>query len=260
MERTRSGRQTLYRRIDGRWWANPQSALRVERPMKTYLTVAVIAFGPANLVAQGVVVDEGTFAVSIDGLASGTEAFVIRRPGVGRQDALFANGTVALSRPEGRQEMRPLLHAAPPDGIAVRYQVSVTGLDAVEVQVARSERRYVATIRSNRGAEDREFQAHTDTRVLELQVAHHYYFLRDLRSERTVHTLEPRTSTQGLITARESSQVTIRLGRNQIQAKRVIFTTDGGVNQTVWYDRQGRVLRVEIPSQGYIAERTDLVG
>lgn len=231
--------------------------------MKTktaHVIAAVITLGPVSLLAQGVVVDEGTFAVSIDGLASGTENFVIRRPGVGRQDALFANGTIELSLPDGRQEIRSLLHAMPPDGIAARYQVSATGPDAINIQVARSGRRYVATIRSDSGAEDREFQAHADTRVLELQVAHHYYFLRDLRSNRTVHTLEPRTSTQGLVTAGESSQVMMRLGRNQIQTKRIIFTTDAGVAQTVWYDRQGRVLRVEIPALGYIAERTDTVG
>ncbi len=213
-----------------------------------------------GLSAQGVVVDAGTFAVSIGGVPAGTEEFVIRRPGVGREDALFANGTVALTLPEGRQEMRPLLHAMPPDGVAVRYQVSATGLDAIEVQVARSGRRYLATIRSDVGAEDREFQAHRDTRVLERHVAHHYYFLRNVRTDRPVHTLEPRAGIQGLITAGEPVQVTIRLGLNEVQSRRVSFTTDTGENRTVWFDRQGRVLRVAIPALRFVAERTDLVG
>ncbi|MCH1570688.1 MAG: hypothetical protein L7S64_05035 [Longimicrobiales bacterium] len=219
-----------------------------------------IGAGSPGLSAQGVVVDEGTFAVSIGGVPSGTEEFVIRRPGVGREDALFANGVVTLTLPEGRQEMRPLLHAMPPDGVAMRYQISATGFDAIEVQVARSGRRYLATIRSDVGAEDREFQAHGDTRVLERHVAHHYYFLRDLRADRPVHTLEPRTGSQGLITAGEAIQVTIRLGLNQVQARRVPFTTGTGETRTAWYDRQGRVLRVEVPALRFVAERTDLVG
>ena len=114
-------------------------------------TTALLAAGTSGLTAQGVVVDEGTFAIRLAGAPAGTEDFVIRRPGVGREDALFANGVVALNLPEGRQEMRSLLHAAPPNGVAVRYQVSTTGPGAIEVQVARSNRRYLATIRSGRG-------------------------------------------------------------------------------------------------------------
>ena len=223
-------------------------------------TSALLALGAPGLTAQGVVVDEGSFAVRIGGVPAGTEDFVIRRPGVGREDALFANGGIALTLPEGRLDMSPLLRAAPPDGVAVRYQVSVSGPNPIDVQVARSGRRYLATIRSDRGAEDREFQAHIDTRVLERHVAHQYYFLRDLRPDRPVHTLEPRTRLQGLITAGESEQEVIRLGPNQIQSRRVEFTTDTGEIRTVWYDRQGRVLRVRIPSLDYVAERTDLVG
>ena len=223
-------------------------------------TTALLAASTSGLTAQGVVVDEGTFAVSLAGVPAGTEDFVIRRPGVGREDALFANGVVALTLPDGRQEMRSLLHAAPPDGVAVRYQISTTGPGAIEVQVARSSRRYLATIRSDQGAEDREFQAHADTRVLERYVAHHFYFLRDLRPDRSVHTLEPRTRTQGLITAGEPIQETIRLGVNEIRARRIEFTTDAGESRVVWYDRQGRVLRVWVPALEFLAERTDLVG
>ncbi len=223
-------------------------------------TSVLLALATPGLGAQGVIVDEGSFAVSIGGVPVGTEDVVIRRPGVGREDALFANGAIVLTLPEGRLDMNPLLHAAPPDGVAVRYQVSATGPDPIQVQVARSGRRYLATIRSDEGAEDREFQAHIDTRVLERHVAHHYYFLRDLRPERAVHTLEPRTRLQGLITAREPVQEMIRLGPNEIQARRIDFTTDTGEIRTIWYDRQGRVLRVHIASLEYLAERTDLVG
>ena len=126
--------------------------------------------------------------------------------------------------------------------------------------MARSSRRYLATIRSDQGAEDREFQAHADTRVLERYVAHQFYFLRDIRPDRSVHTLEPRARTQGLITAGEPIQETIRLGVNEIRARRIEFTTDAGESRVVWYDRQGRVLRVWVPALEFLAERTDLVG
>ena len=49
-----------------------------------FATTALLAFGAPELTAQGVVVDEGSFAVSIGGVPAGTEDFVIRRPEIGR--------------------------------------------------------------------------------------------------------------------------------------------------------------------------------
>ena len=208
--------------------------------------------------AQGIVVDQGRFAVSIGGRAAGSEEFVIRRAS-GREDAIFANGTVRIDVDGGRQEIRPLLQAAPPDGTAVGYQVSVTGPDAMELRLQRSGRRYVASIQSAIGDEDREFQALVDTRVVERGVAHHYYFLRDIREGRAAHVLEPRTRRQLELVAGARTDEEIRVGRNVVEARRVEFTA-GQDHRIVWYDRQGRVLRVEIPSERYVAERSDIVG
>lgn len=223
-------------------------------------SVAILVGIPAASHAQGVVVDQGQFAVRRDGVEVGTEDFVIRRAGVGRDDAVFANGTVVLRRNGARQEVRPLLRAAPPAGVAESYQVSVAGIDAMEVRLARAGRRYVATIRSAVGDEDREFQAQADTRVLELDVAHHYYFVRDVRADRPFHVIEPRTRRQMTLTAGAPSEQDLRIGANVVTSRLVEFTSDQGDVRRVWFDRQGRVLRVEIPSLRYEAQRTDLVG
>jgi hypothetical protein len=45
-----------------------------------------------------------------------------------------------------------------------------------------------------------------------------------------------------------------------VPARQSVFSEDDGTERRVWFDRQGRVLRVEIPSLGWVAERTDLVG
>lgn len=219
-----------------------------------------LAFASPHVEAQGVVVDEGRFSVQIGGQEVGSEEFVIRRAGLGRDDAIFANGAIVLTVAGESQEVRPLLRATPTDGVADSYQVVVTGKDAVDIRLARSGRRYVATIRSAIGAEDREFQARTDTRILELGVAHHYYFARDVRDGRTLHALEPRTRGQATLTAGPRSEEDLRLGPNVVSARRVEFTSDRGDDRVVWFDRQGRVLKVEIASLDYVAERTDLVG
>ena len=215
---------------------------------------------PSAVGAQGIVVDQGQFTVRIAGATVGTESFVIRRAGLGRDDAIFANGVASVRVDGAQREIRPLLRALPPDGVTESYQVAVTGPDALEARLARSGRRYVATIQSAVGAEDREFQARADTRVIELGLAHHYYFLRDVREGRQVHVIEPRSRRQVTLTVGSRTEEELPLGPNTVTARRVELTSDEEDHRTVWYDRQGRVLRVEIPSLDYVAERTDLVG
>jgi hypothetical protein len=210
--------------------------------------------------AQGVVVDEGRFAITVNGRGAGTEDFVIRRARLGRENALFANAVIVMTGGGAAQEIRPLLRAAPLDGAADSYQVQVTGLDQMELRLVRSGRRFVATISSAIGQEDREFQAMADTRVVELDVAHHYYFLRDLRGGEVTPALEPRSRRQLRLVADVHGDEELRLGPNLVEARRVVFSAGDGDARLVWYDRLGRVLRVEVPSRGYVAERTDLVG
>jgi len=225
-------------------------------PFAAMLSSAV----PPTLQAQGVVVDEGRFALRIEGRDAGSEDFVIRRAGLGRSDAVFARGTVSIAVANEVQEVRPLLQATAPEGAAASYEVSVTGPDAMEVRLTRAGNRYVANIRSEIGSEDREFQARADTRLVEVGVAHHYYFLGDAREGRDTHVLEPRSRRQITLTAGPRVDEEILLGPNRVPARRVEFSSDQDDDRIVWYDRQGRVLRVEIPSLSYVAERTDLVG
>lgn len=223
------------------------------------MLVFALLMAPMSLLGQGVVIDQGTFAITVSGQQVGQEEFVIRQAGLGREDAIFANGVITLRTDGRQQEVRPLLRATPPAGTAESYQVRVTGPGALELRLNRSDRRYVATIRSEIGAEDREFQARPETRILEQFVAHHYYFLRDLREGRAANALEPTTRREFNLTAGARVEEEITIGRNSVPARRVEFSAADDI-RVIWYDRQGRVLRVEIPAIGYSASRTDLVG
>ena len=223
-------------------------------------TLALLALGSATVAGQGAVVDQGRFVVLVAGREVGSEEFVIRRAGLGSGDAIFASGVVTQRMGAENQEVRPLLRVTPLDGTAESYQVTVSGREAVDIRIARSGRRYVATIRTAAGDEDREFQARPETRVLELDVAHHYYFLRSMRDGREGHVLVPRTRSQLTLVASEGVSEELRLGPNVVSARKVVFTAGGEDRRIVWFDRQGRVLRVEIPASRYVAERTDLVG
>jgi hypothetical protein len=220
------------------------------------LVVAAALVAPPPAVAQGIVVDQGRFAVSIRGASAGTEDFSIRRAGLGREEAFFANASVALTREGLAQEIRPLLRATPPEGVANEYQVEVVGADALELGLRRIGRRFVATIHSEAGEEQREFPAEPETWILEADVAHLYYFLRNASEGSVTPVVVPRARVRIELTAGPSRNEELRLGSTALAARRVEFSSSED-RRIVWFDPSGRVLRVEIPATGYVAERTD---
>jgi hypothetical protein len=203
--------------------------------------------------------------VSLEGRRVGSEEFTIRRAGFDRDDALFATATVDVRRGEGSQQVRLLMRATPLDGLPKCegtepcYQVDIEGAGAMSLRLGLSGRRYVARIVDSVGEEIREFPAAPGTRILELDVAHLYYFVRSVPVGATSPILSPMSRTRSPLRAETSIQEQIQLGPNVVQARRVEFTT-GDLRHIVWYDRFGRVLRVSVPGRGYLAERTDLVG
>ncbi|MND06007.1 hypothetical protein D3C83_271320 [compost metagenome] len=67
----------------------------------------------------------------------------------------------------------------------------------------------------------------------------------------------PRSRTRLELTAGAPANVELRMGSTVLAARRVEFSA-GDDRRTVWFDQLGRVLRVEIPRTGYVAERTDV--
>lgn len=230
------------------------------RPIRSLCGSLVLSVGTAlGLGTQSVVVDQGTFSVSVGGEVIGREEFSIRRAGLGPSAAYIASGAVTLSLDDGPQELRPLLSAHAPEGAADGYQVKVTGVDESEVVLNLVGPRFVSNFRSAAGEEEREFSASARTRIVEHLVAHHYYFLANVSEGTQVPVIEPRSRVVMDLLAGPSVNEELRLGPNQVEARRVVFM-DGDQERIVWFDRQGRVLRVEIPGLEYVAERQDLVG
>lgn len=228
----------------------PLETLLAAKLVAPLVALAVVA---AAVEAQGVVVDQGRFTVSYRGQPAGSEDFSIRRAGLGPDDAVFANATVSLTRGGGSQEIRPLLRATP-TGVAIEYQVEVTGTDALELGLRRVGRRYVATMRSAAGEEQREFPAAAETRILEPDVALFYYFLRDTEPGAVTPVIEPRSRTRHELTTGAPVDEQVTIGSTTLPARRIDYTAGSDVRR-VWFDELGRVLRVEVPSTGYVAER-----
>lgn len=239
--------------------------MRMNNPMRRRVFAAGLLLAPAAILAaapagaQSVVLDEGTFRLWVDGTEAGTEEFTIRRAGMGADATIIAHAVVSLTVPAGARELRPVLEVLPNDGSASGYQLKISGAETTELSVNLAGRRYVSMLRSDVGEEEREFLARPRTRIIEPWVAHQYYFLRDAAAGAAVPVIEPRSRRQVQLEVGSVTEESLRVGSNDVPARKVTFRA-GGEERIVWFDRQGRVLRVDVPALAYRAQRQDLVG
>ena len=91
--------------------------------------------------------------------------------------------------------------------------------------------------------------------MLEEDVAHQYWFLSQLAEGTGVTVLVPRAGRQDRVVVRASRPESLALGGATVEARHVTLEIDGGVHE-VWYDADGRVLKVVVPATGFAAERT----
>jgi len=229
------------------------------RPCTFALTLLAVLLTTGSAAGQSVMVDEGTFALTVNGKDAGTETFSIQQAPTSDAGTVIAHGIVKLTLSDGVREIRPLLETTGLDGTASKYQVKVSGAESMELRLTLAGNRYVSVIRSQAGEEEHEFLAQPKTRILEKDVAHQYYFLRNVQEGGRVFVIEPRTRRQFQLVASAVTDESLNISHTTVHARKVTFTA-GEDHRVVWFDRQGRVLRVEVPAWGYVAERQDLVG
>ena len=222
----------------------------IRRTFPALLLLALAA--PAR--AQNVVLDEGTFRLTSNGKEIGTETFTIRRVGQGDDAHVIANAVLELDLPGGHQQVKPLLRSGIDLSLSA-YQVEVSGADQVELTVQSNGRRFTTRTRTPTGEQEREFRAAPGSVLLDDGVAHQYWFLSKLAEGTEGSVLIPRAGTQYNVAVRSSRPETLRGGGAAVEARHVTFEIDGKMRE-VWYDADGRVLKVSIPSTGFAAERT----
>lgn len=218
------------------------------------LALAALAAAPAA--AQTAVVDEGSFRLSIRGTPVGTETFAIRRSGAGDAATHVAQGRIAL---ETGEQTRALLQIEGPGLRPSAYQIEVTGPEKQSIRGQAAGNRFRATIVSTAGETMREYIASEGAIVLDDGVAHQYFFLGRLADDGgRVPVIIPRQSRQVSATVSPGGTETIRVAGTQVTARRVVVEPTGLARRIVWFDDAGRVLRLEIPDDSYVAERSTL--
>ena len=93
---------------------------------------------------------------------------------------------------------------------------------------------------------------------IEDDVAHLYYFLGQTEPGTVTPVIEPRSRARLELTTGASSDQEVRVGATTLPARRIEYSS-GESSRWVWFDALGRVLRVEVPATGYVAERTDVL-
>jgi hypothetical protein len=191
----------------------------------------------------------------------GTEEFSIRQIGPAGQRRLILRGTVELDLPDGSINLAPAMDAQGESLGVSDYQIRVSGSEATDIFVTVSGNRFLARIVSEAGERLREFRAGSGSVLIDEGVVHHHYLLTpylDDGSAVSLTVLSPRAGRQDRMTLSLVGEEEIRVGGILVPGVRRFHLEGGDRSRDIWFDSQGRILRVEVPSQGLIAERESL--
>ncbi len=220
------------------------------------LALAAIFTTAAAAHSQTVVVDEGSFRLSVRGTPVGTETFTIRRSGEGPGSTTVAQGRIVL---DSGQQTRSLLQFEGPALRPTAYQIEVTGPQKQSISGQAAGNRFRATIVSTAGEQMREYLASDGAVLLDEGVAHQHYFLMSATGGNgRVAVIVPRQSRQVPATITDAGTEQITIGGQNTEARRIRVEPQGLPLRIVWVDSENRVLRFRIPDEDYLAERASL--
>ena len=222
------------------------------------LLACTFAFVAAPASAQFMANDAGIFDVRVGGRSVGSEQFSIQQSGSGANAEIQANGRVDLVLPTGAVDLVTGLRTAGFLAQPVGYEVTVGGTAPRKIVGTIGDGRFSARIATPSGEQMREYLASPEAIVLDDGVAHHYYFLgRRIRDGR-VPIIVPRDNRQSMATVSDAGVENVTVGDTLVSLYRLDVQPDSGEMRHVWLDDLGRVIRVDIPSRGYVAVRTEL--
>jgi len=221
----------------------------------------LIALVPLGAAGQSVAVDENAFRIYLNGEEVGREEFSIRQIGPRQQRRLILNGTVVLELESGNLNLAPVMDVQGETLDVTTYQIKVTGTETTDIFVNVTKNRYLARIVSASGEQLREFRAGPGSVLLDDGVVHHHYLLSPFLENGpavSLSVLSPRGGHQNRMTLSLVGQEEIRVGGILVPDARRFHLEGGDSPRDIWFDSQGRILRLEIPSQAYVAERESL--
>ncbi len=214
-------------------------------------TLLAAARVPAAFAApQGPIVDAGTFVISRSGAVVGREEFTVRRGRSTGWDGYTITSTVAYPPASPSVTLSPVVELGP-DSIPVQVQFDVFGDGQSRVYARFGPRRVTLRVVRPGGESARELPATGREIVADDSVFALYTIPPPSGAQQAVAPRSgarlpaavldrgtERTTLQGV--ARELRHLVLRLGSQE---------------RHLWYDQKGRLMKVEVPALGLIAER-----
>lgn len=231
--------------------------LRAPRPLLALLPLfSLVAPGAAR--AQSVLIDEGTFNLSLAGRAAGDETFSIRQTGTGPSTVVIARGTTTIDTAGVSETLTTSLQAAGTALTPTAYDVVIRGPTPERITGRIVGGRFSAKITTPTGEELREYLASNQAVLVDQGVVYQYYFLaRRLEGESLrAPVIVPRQSRQLTVTVVLRGEEPLSVGGQQVTARRLVVTAAGEPERLLWVDARGRVLRLEVPSRNFSAQRS----
>jgi hypothetical protein len=209
--------------------------------------------------AQTVSLDEGAYRISVGGKEVGTETFSIRQNGTGESAVIIAVGRVVLDADKGPQEVNSELQLAGRTLRPAAYEVRVQGAGAERITGRVVGSRFSAQIVSSAGESMREYLAGDGAIVADDGVAHHYYFLAQRLDNGAgrIPVIIPRQNRQVTAQVTVAGTEHLTIGGTSLEARKLVIVPAGSPERDVWIDARGRVLKLEIPSSGFVALRQE---
>lgn len=225
--------------------------------LRTLLLVAVslAALLLAPWLAAAQLVDNGVFRLLVDGVEVGMEEFTIQRVGTGDAQRTFARGNVSMS--DGRV-LETVLQMVGPAMVLQAYRATLTGTDTAQVEFVRAGNRLQGTIVERQRERVREYRADPTTVIFEEGVAHHYFVLglhtASGNPVATLHAFAPLSDRAEATTEIQAAPDALDLQGTTVETTRVLFGADDRAG-AAWFDGSGRLVRVELFAQGFVAVR-----
>ncbi len=220
-----------------------------------------LVLGPSLSAGQNISVDEGAFRIYVNGEAIGREEFSIRQTGPRAQQRHILYGNVELDLPQGIVTLSPAMDASGSPLAVSDYQIKVAGAETTDIFITVSGKRFLARSVSAAGEQLREFRAGSGSVLLDEGIVHHHFLLSPfLESEGAVSltVFIPRAEAQQRMTLSLVGEEEVRVGGVLVSGARRFHLEGGEYSRDIWFDEQGRILRLEIPAQGFVAERENL--
>jgi len=226
---------------------------------KALAALAAFAIIQTGASAQTVTLDEGSYRITMAGKEVGTETFSIRQNGAGPNAVIIAVGRVVLDAERGPQEVSSELQVAGRKLRPAAYEVRVQGAAAQRITGRVVGNRFSAQIVSSAGESMREYLAGEGAVLADEGVAHHYYFLarRLENGPGQIPVIIPRQNRQVTAVVTVAGTERLAVGGTSIDATKLSVMPAGGPERLVWVDAEGRVLRLEVPSAGLVAQRVE---